>query len=94
MNDGTALDKVLYAALQLTYTNLVTSPCFRRTNPHGRVDTARLNSTESDAVVEDDRDTELLYRSAANLLCAAAPLVEAMPLDFLHCDTVNHSLHT
>lgn len=36
-------------------------------------------------LIEDDRDVELLYRSAGNLLCAAAPLVEPIPDEFLGC---------
>jgi len=33
--------------------------------------------------LQEDRDTELLYRSPNNFLCAAAPLTEAIPEDFL-----------
>jgi hypothetical protein len=32
---------------------------------------------------QEDRDTELLYRSPNNFLCAAAPLTEPIPDDFL-----------
>ena len=38
------------------------------------------------AHTQDSRDVELLYRSPGNLLCAAAPLVEEIPEDFLGCD--------
>lgn len=53
--------------------------------PVCRVDNVFVNSTTDNVVIEDDRDTELLYRSAGNLLCAAAPLVEAIPDAFLGC---------
>jgi hypothetical protein len=50
-----------------------------------RIDTAVINSTADNIIIEDERDTELRYRSGGNLLCAAAPLVEAVPDVLLGC---------
>jgi hypothetical protein len=59
--------------------------------PHARVscrvDSAVINSTSDNVVMEDERDTELQYRSGGNLLCAAAPLVEAVPDVLLGCSS-------
>jgi hypothetical protein len=52
-----------------------------------RIDTAVINSTTDNIIIEDERDTELRYSSGANLLCAAAPLVEAMPDALLGCSS-------
>ena len=37
-------------------------------------------------ILQDDRNTALRYRSAANFLCLAAPLVEPMPDAATTCD--------
>ncbi|GFH31865.1 uncharacterized protein HaLaN_30985, partial [Haematococcus lacustris] len=54
-----------------------------------RTRTAQITTTEDNIVIEDERDTELRYRSAGNLLCAAAPLIEPIPDDLLACDMVS-----
>lgn len=59
--------------------------------PICRVDSAVINATSDNVVIEEERDTELQYRSGANLLCAAAPLVEAVPPVLLGCSSGNSS---
>jgi hypothetical protein len=56
-----------------------------------RIDSAVINSTNDNIIIEDDRDTELQYRSGGNLLCAAAPLVEAVPDVLLGCGSNSSS---
>lgn len=53
---------------------------------HLRTDTAVLRSADDNLAYEDDRDTALLYRSPNDAVCAAAPLVEAIPHDLQACD--------
>lgn len=48
---------------------------------------ATIANTEDNVIIEEQRDTELLYRSPGDFLCAAAPLIEDIPADFLACDT-------
>lgn len=49
-----------------------------------RSDTMFINSTfDDDVVIEDNRNALLMYRNPNNLVCAAAPLVEQVPPDFL-----------
>lgn len=53
---------------------------------HLRADAATLRSAHDNVAYEDERDTALLYRSPNNAVCAAAPLVEAIPNDLQACD--------
>ena len=39
----------------------------------------------NDLVIQDSRDFELRYRSAANFLCLASPVVEDIPEGFMPC---------
>jgi len=52
---------------------------------HLRYDEANIRSVRDDITLEDDRSTELRYRSAADFLCLAAPLIEEMPTDATPC---------
>jgi len=52
-----------------------------------RSDAAVLFSAEdNDIVIEDSRNTLVRMRNPDNHVCAAAPLVEAVPVDFMECD--------
>jgi len=50
-----------------------------------RFDGANLEP-RNDLVIQDSRDFELRYRSAAQFLCLSSPVVEDIPLGFMPCD--------
>ncbi|GAX81306.1 hypothetical protein CEUSTIGMA_g8737.t1 [Chlamydomonas eustigma] len=58
-----------------------------------RLDFLNFNTTgtnfNNDVIIEDNRNTVLLYRNPSNFICAASPLVEQIPLDFLECDAAD-----
>ncbi|GMH35577.1 hypothetical protein BSKO_03445 [Bryopsis sp. KO-2023] len=53
---------------------------------HLRHDYAYVSVEADDIALQDDRNYELQYRSAANLVCATAPIVEDIPREVIPCE--------